>query len=136
MAPDAAAFAKAGAWRLTVPRDALQDVNDVFLEIHYVGDVGRLYADTNLVDDNFFNGTPWEIGLKELAPAAPTGTFYLEVLPLRKDAPIYLPKTSWPDFGNKSEVSELSSVQAHPEYEVTLTSRPVDSTSIFLYDKH
>ena len=51
------------------------------------------------------------------------GNLHLEVLPLRQDAPIYLPKTSWPDFGGKPDVAKVLSVQAHPEYELTLTSR-------------
>jgi len=120
MAPDDADFLRAGAWRLTVPPDALSGVNDVFLDIRYIGDVGRLYGGSRLLDDNFFNGTPWEVGLKEIAAEGPPGFLRLEILPLRKDAPIYLPKRSRPDFGGNTQLAEVFSVQAYPEYEFTL----------------
>ncbi len=122
MAPDDADFKGAGAWRLTVPPDALQDVHDVFLAVRYAGDVGRLYAGSRLLDDNFYNGTDWEVGLNELPPGAAGGELRLEILPLRQDAPIYLPMGHWPDFGGASEVAGVVFVAAYPEYEVTLAS--------------
>jgi beta-galactosidase len=67
-APDDSDFEKAGLWRLTLLKELLQCLSDVFLDIKYVGDFGRLYEGTRLLDDNFFNGTPWEFGLKRFAP--------------------------------------------------------------------
>jgi len=66
---------------------------------------GRLYADDRLVDDSFFNGNTWEIGLKELETVATAKKVCLEIPPLRKDAPsicrriagrILAEKTRWP----------------------------------------
>ena len=121
MVPDDPDFAEAGVWRLTLPKDVIEQRSDVFLDVSYVGDVGRLYDGTNLLDDNFFNETPWEIGLKRFAPEALAKGLHLQILPLRKDAPIYMPKTAWPEFDGKSQVAEVKSVVASPEYEVTLS---------------
>ena len=121
-APDDSQFAKAGVWRLSLPKDAWKNFQDVFLDIRYIGDVGRLYEGDNLLDDDFYNGTPWEIGIKRFPPDDAEG-LELRILPLRKDAPIYMPKSSWPNFGDKSDVAEVKSVTASPEYEVTLITR-------------
>jgi len=125
-APDDAEFTKAAAWRLTLPQDAWKSnagsrFEDLFLDIDYVGDVGRLYEEGTLVDDNFYSGTRWEVGLKRFVPDS--GELNLEILPLRRDAPIYMPKASWPDFDGKSQVGGVKSVVASPEYEVILTPK-------------
>jgi hypothetical protein len=44
----------------------------------------------------------------------------VKILPLRKDAPIYIPKTMWPDFKGLSEISSIIGIKAIPEYEVTV----------------
>ncbi len=118
--PDDADFAKAAVWQLKFPKGALDGLSDAFLDIDYVGDVGRLYQGTELLTDNFFNGTRWEIGLKRFAPALSRG-LRLEILPIRKDSPIYIPRSSWPKFDGRSEAIELKSVKISPEYEVELT---------------
>ncbi len=41
----------------------------------------------------------------------------------RKDAPVYLSKTSWPAFEGNSQVAEVLSIKASPEYRVMLTAR-------------
>jgi hypothetical protein len=121
-APNDADFAAAAVWRLTVPADALRGLSDVILAIRYRGDVGRLRAGGHLLDDNYYNGTPWEVGLRELAPGLASAPLDLEVLPLRSDAPIYLPSGARPDFGGLAQVAAVDSVQAFPVYEVTLAA--------------
>jgi beta-galactosidase len=124
MAPNDSEFTKAGVWRLTVPQNIPHGINDVFLSIRYEGDVGRLYEGTHLLDDDFYDGTSWEVGLKRFPPEALAKGLELQILPLRKDAPIYLPKTAWPNFGDKSELVDVVSVIAFPEYEVRFTMPP------------
>ena len=60
LAPDEPDFEKAAVWRLTIPKDTLAGLSDAFLDIHYHGDVARLYEGTRLLDDNFFNGGAWK----------------------------------------------------------------------------
>lgn len=65
------------------------DGEKALLSINYRGDCARLYADGQLIADNFYYGRPFLFGLWRL----PAGTSVLElrILPLQQDAPIYLP---------------------------------------------
>ena len=80
----------------------------------------RIYAGSRLLDDNFFNGTDWEIGLKRFGGEALGQGLQLKVLPLRKNMPIYIPLGFWPPFPESGETAVLNKVEALPEYEVTV----------------
>ena len=60
------------------------------LDIHYRGDVARLYADGKLIDDNFYNGRHMQYGLWRL-PAG-CSSLELRILPLQPDMPVYFPE--------------------------------------------
>ena len=60
------------------------------LRIDYRGDVARLYADGRLVADNFYYGRPFLYGLWRLPKD--TKRLELRILPIQKDAPVYLPR--------------------------------------------
>jgi beta-galactosidase len=70
--PDEAAFDGAARWSIRVPPINSAFVKHVFLRISYEGDVARVYEHGKLVTDDFFKGTPWEIGIR--TPAAQGGT--------------------------------------------------------------
>lgn len=42
------------------------------------------------------------------------------VLPLRADAPVYIPKEGRPDFGGKPQIAALRGVTVTPVYRLTL----------------
>lgn len=44
---------------------SLGNLNDIFLQINYVGDTGMGFLDGKLVTDEFYKGIPWQIGLKK-----------------------------------------------------------------------
>ncbi len=67
---------------MTLPKNALDGLSDVFLNIHCFGDVARLHEGAQLLDDKFFNGSPWEVGLKRFTPQALTEGMELNVLSL------------------------------------------------------
>jgi hypothetical protein len=115
LAPDDSNFSRAGTWQIHVAPGALAGLSDVFLRIQYAGDVARIYAGSRLLDDNFFNGTDWEIGLKRFGGELLSQGLQLKVLPLRKDTPIYIPQGFWP-----GESAVLKKIAAIPEYEVTV----------------
>lgn len=117
-------FAAAGKWRLTVPPGIRDGVQNVFLVVRYAGDVARLSLGDRLIDDSFYNGTPWWIGVNQLGLSGGE-QLELTLLPLRKDAPIYLPKEARPQFGDRDQIAEVQSVEAVPEYEVTLEEQGV-----------
>ncbi|MFV0337701.1 MAG: hypothetical protein ACK5LK_05600 [Chthoniobacterales bacterium] len=61
-------FDEAEIWKIRVPADALEGAHEAFLRIHYTGDIARAYIDDRLVDDDFYFGRPWEIGLWRFVP--------------------------------------------------------------------
>jgi hypothetical protein len=112
-------FGDAAAWSLTLPSDALRNVSDVYLRIAWQGDVARLFAGTTMLDDQFFDGTDWQIGLKRFA-ALLGRKLTLTILPLRQDAPIYLEPWAKPEFHGAAEVSRVTRIDLVPEYEVKI----------------
>lgn len=88
LAPSDSAFSAAARYRITVPPPGAGE--DVFLTIDYVGDVARLYSGDVLLNDNFYNGSPWRISARRYAEAIRRGPLELRILPLRADAPIYI----------------------------------------------
>jgi len=121
LAPSDSAFDSAAVWRLRVPAQAVDSARDDFLEIRYEGDVARLYSAGELLDDNFFNGLPWRIGLGRFADAVRRGPLELRVLPLRSDAPIYLERGARPtDFLANGQIARLESARAIPRYELVV----------------
>ena len=63
---------------------------DILLTINYYGDCARLYANGKLLDDNFYNGSPFQYALWRLP--ADCKTLELRILPLQKNMPVYFPR--------------------------------------------
>jgi hypothetical protein len=110
MAPTDGDFDRAGVWRILVPAASLAGLSDLFLKIEYSGDAARFYAGSRLLIDDFYLDGKWEIGMKRYGE----GAFQLKILPLRKDAPIYVAGEP------EREVAAVKSVKAEPEYEAVL----------------
>ncbi len=119
LAPNDSAFAKAAVWRIGVPARALEGLSNVFLDISYVGDVARLYSGEDLMDDDFFKGTTWRVGLRRMASALARGPLELRVLPLRSDAPIFRQGGTL-RFPATEQLAEVSGIRVIPEYELVL----------------
>jgi hypothetical protein len=109
--PADAAFAHAAMWKIHVAQ-----TGDTLLSFDYIGDIARVYAGGRLVTDDFYDGAPLEIGLWRTGP-----DIELQVLPLRGDAPIYLPPGARIAAGEQR--GELKSIKVIPEYEATLRLR-------------
>jgi hypothetical protein len=119
VAPTDADFAHAAVWNIHVPHESFSDLSNLFLQFDYQGDVARLYKGRELLDDNFYNGRPWEVGLKHFLAHEGTTSFRLEITPLRQDAPIYLPSGAWPQFVGSDQVAAVQHIRLLPEYQVT-----------------
>jgi beta-galactosidase len=122
--PGEAAFADAAKWTIQVPPVAGRGVKRAFLRIVYQGDIARLYDHGKLIDDDFYKGTPWEIGLSAIATRDPCPTLQLSILPLPQNAPIYLPPGAEPAFSEGGQVAKLDGVTVVPEYEAVATLKP------------
>jgi hypothetical protein len=120
--PTVAEFSGAAVWRIDVPQvPAEAAVSDVRLKIDYEGDEARLSDRKGLVDDNFWNGLPWSVGLKEALPDWRSGSdLELAVLPLPRSYPMYLEKAGSLRFDRAGVADALMSVQLIPQYQLRL----------------
>ena len=115
-------FEKAAVWRVKIPADIDLDT-DPILRFHYVGDVARVMLDGRLITDDFYNGNGFDLGLRRHAPDILTGDLRIAILPLRKDAPIYMAEKARPDFGKAASVASLQRIEIIPRYQLQLTAR-------------
>ncbi len=109
-APGDADFAAAAAWKITLPKN-VASTPGARLRFSYIGDVARVRLNGRLLLDDFYNGNPLELGLARFEPEIANGSLELEVLPLRRDAPIYLAASARPDFGSQPSLATLAHVE-------------------------
>ncbi len=101
---------------------SLENLNDIFLQINFTGDTGMGFLDGKLVADKFYNGIPWEIGLRKFYPDAASKEMVFYFRPMYKNA-TYLQDLNVedvPDFTNKEKVLEIQKVSFVPEYKTML----------------
>ena len=110
IAPENADFTNAAVWKIKLPAKVDLNANPL-LRIRYVGDVARLTLNGRLIADNFYAGREFDLGLKRYGQEIFTGDLRLEILPLRKDAPIYIEPKDRPDFGTADSRAEIQSVE-------------------------
>jgi hypothetical protein len=110
IAPTDADFTNAAVWKIKLPANLDLILNPI-LRIHYMGDVARLTLNGKLIDDNFYSGRTFDLGLNRYAPEILTGDLRLEILPLRKDAPIFFEPKDKPDFGTDDTLLRLQSAE-------------------------
>jgi len=120
LAPDDADFAEAALWQIRLP-EKLDFSHDPVLRIHYVGDVARVTLNGRLIQDDFYNGNYFDVGLRRFGKELEGGELRLEILPLRKDAPIYLAKAATPNWGKAESKVELKLVEIINRCEAVLT---------------
>ena len=83
--PTESDWEKAAVWTISNLNELNENLN-LYLQIRYQGDAARIYADGQLVEDNFWNGKPMLVRLSDLVGKK----VELRILPFGKDYPIYL----------------------------------------------
>ena len=119
MQPEDADFVQAAVWRVKLPA-GVDAGRDLQLRVGYTGDVARAYLGDKLLNDDFYNGRPFEIGLRRFGPAAFQEGLVLKILPLRQDAPIYLTDPSKLKYGDNHTALSLDGVEVIETREVRL----------------
>ena len=114
----------AAAWQFTVPADAATATatRDAVLEIDYRGDIARLFDGPTMLDDAYWDGRRWRIGLKRFAGRLGR-PWQLTLLPLRIDAPIYLDQRARKDLPATAQVATLGGMRLIPEHQLVLGGR-------------
>ncbi len=110
LAPTEADWTNAAVWKISLPT-RLDASRNPLLRINYVGDVARLTLNGQLIEDNFYSGREFDLGLKRYLPEILSGDLQLEILPLRRDAPIFLEPKAKPDFGTNESLVKLLSAE-------------------------
>ena len=110
IAPNDSDFTNAAIWKITLPAKLDLSLHPI-LRIHYLGDVARVVLNGKLIADNFYAGREFDLGLNRYTPEIYSGDLRLEILPLRKDAPIFLEPKARPDFGTNETLVKLQSVK-------------------------
>jgi hypothetical protein len=100
---------------------AFQDVKEVLLRIEYAGDIGYAFIDGELINDNFSNGAPWEIGLKRFEKELIEKGMYIYISPIKKGSQVKSDSTMAARQEIAGiEIAEINSIKAVPVYEVSL----------------
>jgi len=115
-------FAAAAVWTVTLPSN-IDLATDPILRIHYVGDVARVLLNGKFITDDFYNGNAFDIGLRRHAPEILNGKLQIAVLPLQKDAPIFMADQARPDFGKAESLAEIQSIEIVPRYQSAISAK-------------
>jgi hypothetical protein len=101
-------FDQAAVYRITLP-ELPAGAKEPLMKFDYQGDCARLYANGKLIADHFQYGRPFLYGLWRLSQG--TKELELRILPLQKDAPVYLPKEANKTPGEGVERIEVQYVK-------------------------
>ena len=114
LVPVPESFGASAAWTIGLPPNVLDQVADIYLDIPYEGDVARLFSGPEMLDDTYYDGRVWRIGLKRYAGKLGK-PLTVQVMPLRQDSPVYFDASVKPSFED-GQVARLGEVRLVPEY--------------------
>ncbi len=84
--------------------DIPEEAKQTLLQITYHGDIGSAFIDGKMISDNFANGAPWEIGLREHAKRLKEHPLTLYISPLREGSTVNVESVM---AGRKEEAGRL-----------------------------
>ncbi len=108
---------------VSISPDSFEEVENIYLDVDYDGDIGNCFIDGKLVSDNFYNGTIWELGLKQVLQNQTSKQLFILITPNRRiskpesttsSAMAYIPARS------NSGAAAIQAIRAVPEYKVIL----------------
>jgi hypothetical protein len=124
LVPPDTAFHDAAKWEIQWNNPDISGLSDVLLDIDYRGDIGRLESEGEMLDDNFYKGPPWQIGLRRFGERTRTLPFTLEVLPLPAVAPIYVDPSARSILEQPHMAPKLMHARIVPVYESVAQIEP------------
>lgn len=117
---ESALQADSAEWKLQIEWPRQQDVSNLFLRVNYQGDIARLFSGRTLLDDDFYNGAPWLVGLRNYRTAGTLPPLTLAIFPLRNDAPIFLEPSVRSALPDTPEVETVKTIEVVPQYQLSL----------------
>lgn len=114
----------AGMRRMTVrfSEAVPEQVEEYFLKVDYTGDVAMAFLGGELVNDHFWHGKPWLIGLDRHRAKMADESLYLYIRPLHDDAPFLhdIPQEAIPVFGPGRQACSFNDIRVIPQYRIPL----------------
>ncbi len=111
---------------VNLPQTMPPSVNDIYLHVDYTGDTGMDFVNGELVADNFYNGLPWQIGLRKFISSSvkpKEKIFYFR--PMQKNATYLFDLQQYPqyipDFGTSDSYLKVDGFSFTPQYKTVVT---------------
>ena len=76
-------------WRIQVPTDALENLNNIYMRINYSGDKAEIYNGYMLSDDDYNSHATWTVGLNRQEHSVEGKELTLVIYKLDKDEKIF-----------------------------------------------
>ncbi len=102
-------------YTLTLPDGYMDGLSNLYLQLDYTGDKGKIYFNHQLVADDFFSGARWEIGLNRLHFPLENQALSLRLSPMADDAPVYFDDET---AGKEAVNASLRKISLSPEYQI------------------
>lgn len=95
------------------------EIQSFFLRINYTADVAMAFLNNELIDDDFWHGSPWTIELNRFKPLLQKGDITIRLRPLKNNHPCLktLPKSILPDLSH-GNICTTKDVTIIPEYKL------------------
>jgi beta-galactosidase len=106
------------AWRLPIPCDYLDGLNNLYLDVCYQGDRISVRYNEKLIADNLNNNTDWLMDLKRGGYSLECQELEVEVRPWRDIGRMYFDRA--PETGAEGKAS-IGRVRLVPEYRVSMS---------------
>jgi hypothetical protein len=97
----------------------LSNLNDVFLEVDYVGDRGLAFINGKLITDHFYQERKWEIGLKAFENQLKEHPIVFVFHPMYPDYPYLKDLHNLPEFENGKQL-KIKEFKVVPEYKAVI----------------
>jgi hypothetical protein len=103
-----------------IVKGGLDQLNDVFIEIDYVGDRGMAFIDGLLVTDHLYHEKKWEIGLKDFFPKLSGKEMVLIFHPLYSNQEALIDFTQLPEFTD-GKYLDIKNINIVNEYKAIIS---------------
>lgn len=95
------------------------NLSDIILDIDYIGDICSAFIDGRMINDHFYQGKSWQIGLKQYAGELSEKGMYFYFKPMSKNMSYWIDLDNIPEFEGNT-VCKVNSIRVIPEYCVRL----------------
>ncbi|MBU3155829.1 beta-galactosidase [Clostridium estertheticum] len=103
-------------------KEDFQNVKELFLKVEYEGDIGYAFIDGDIINDNFCNGAPWEVGLMKFEKDLLEKGMYIYISPIKKGSFVKSDSTMAARVEVVGEeIAKIKSIAIVPMYEVVIT---------------